>query len=222
MQQIGSLLNANDTCTQGLASCRAPYLAIVNDYAWLAEEFIAHVITFYEDEREDLPVLIPASMLCSCALVCVCVCVLCVLCVCVCVYSYLFLNTQVQSERRLAMLSFPIIQYGVPDDYLDRGKLFNNSAVSVFSSDLMTPPRDLNWVVTDPLGPYDTQYSTFKPHWFWDGQAMVGCSHAVSVLHCMPLRRSMGVAWECCIVEESLTHDNAGYHTRRDGGSQRL
>ena len=141
--------------------------------------------------------------------------------VCVCVFVFI-LNTQVLSERRLAMLSFPIIQYGVPDDYLDRGKLFNNSAVSVFSSDLMTPPRDLNWVVTDPLGPYDTQHSTFKPHWFWDGQAMVGCSHAVSVLHCMPLRRSMGVAWECCIVEESLTHDNAGYHSRRDGGSQRL
>ena len=63
--------------------------------------------------------------------------------VCVCVFVFI-LNTQVLSERRLAMLSFPIIQYGVPDDYLDRGKLFNNSAVSVFSSDLMTPPRDLN------------------------------------------------------------------------------
>ena len=97
MQQIGSLLNANDTCTQGLASCRAPYLAIVNDYAWLAEEFIAHVITFYEDEREDLPVLIPASMLCSFAHVCVCVCL--------CVFVFIFEYTgAVRAEARDAVL----------------------------------------------------------------------------------------------------------------------
>lgn len=32
----------------GLGSCRAPYIAIVNDYAWLADEFIEQVIAFYE------------------------------------------------------------------------------------------------------------------------------------------------------------------------------
>ena len=38
----------------GLGSCRGPYIAIVNDYAWLAEEFVQSVIGFYEDVREDL------------------------------------------------------------------------------------------------------------------------------------------------------------------------
>mmetsp|Transcript_74808 Transcript_74808/g.121557 ORF Transcript_74808/g.121557 Transcript_74808/m.121557 type:complete len:881 (+) Transcript_74808:52-2694(+) len=118
----------------GLGSCRGPYIAIVNDYAWLAEEFVQSVIGFYEDVREDLPPV---------------------------------------GERRLALLSFPIIQYNVPEDYLDRGKLFNNSLLSVFTHELKTPPRDLGWTESDPLGPYDTQHSTFKPHWFWDGQAMV-------------------------------------------------
>lgn len=77
------------------------------------------------------------------------------------------------SDRRLALLSFPIIQYAVPEDFLDRDRLFNNSLLSVFRQELKTPPRDLGWQESDPLGPYDTQADTFKPHWFWDGQAMV-------------------------------------------------
>ena len=114
-----------------LSSCRGPYLAIVNDYAWLAEEFINEVIAFYEDVREDLPPL---------------------------------------SDRRLSLLSFPIIQYQVPQDYLERDKLFNNSLLSVFRHELATAPRDLGWKESDPLGPLDTNKKTFKPHWFWDGQ----------------------------------------------------
>jgi hypothetical protein len=114
-----------------LSSCRGPYLAIVNDYTWLAEEFIHEVIAFYEDVREDLPPL---------------------------------------SERRLALLSFPIIQYQVPQDYLERDKLFNHSLLSVFRHELATAPRDLGWKESDPLGPLDTNQKTFKPHWFWDGQ----------------------------------------------------
>jgi len=128
----------------GLGSCRAPYIAIVNDYAWLADEFIEQVIAFYEDVREDLPLL---------------------------------------SERRLALLSFPIIQYAVPEEFLDRDKLFNNSLLSVFREELKTPPRDLGWQESDPLGPYDTQVSTFKPHWFWDGQAMVVTRGAIEAVN---------------------------------------
>ena len=128
----------------GLASCRGPYLAIVNDYAWLSPDFVSSIIDFYEDVREDLPPV---------------------------------------AERRLALLSFPIIQYAVPENFLDREKLLNNSLLSVFREELKTPPRDLGWEESDPLGPLDTQETSFKPHWFWDGQAMVVTRGAIEAVN---------------------------------------
>ncbi|EKX37942.1 hypothetical protein GUITHDRAFT_144627 [Guillardia theta CCMP2712] len=118
----------------GLASVRAPYIAILNDYAWVPETFVENIILFYEGSRDDLP---PPH------------------------------------HRRLCLISWPIIQFAVPEDYLDRSQLMNFSTLSVFTDELTGPPSQRGWSISDKLGPRDSLLNRFKPHWFWDGQAMI-------------------------------------------------
>jgi hypothetical protein len=58
-----------------------------------------------------------------------------------------------------------------PIGTVNRTALSDPGRISIFDRDMEEFPR--NWRVSDPLGPLDTREVAFKPHFWWDGQAVV-------------------------------------------------
>jgi hypothetical protein len=58
-----------------------------------------------------------------------------------------------------------------PIGAVNRTALSDPGRISTFDRDMEEFPR--NWTISDPLGPLDTREVAFKPHFWWDGQAVV-------------------------------------------------
>lgn len=54
---------------------------------------------------------------------------------------------------------------------MNRTALGDPGRISAFDREVESFPGD--WEVSDPLGPLDTRHVSFKPHFWWDGQAVV-------------------------------------------------